>query len=71
MAGDFNAITLSWWRKDSITSECTQIEALICSYGLSQVISSLTHILQNSSSCTDSIFTNQSNLVKGSGVHPS
>ena len=69
--GDFNAKTSSWWRKDSTTSKGIQIEALTCSYGLSQLISSPTHILQNSSSCIDLIFTNQSNLVIDSGVHPS
>ena len=71
MAGDFNARTLSWWRKDSTTLEGTQIDGLSCSFGLNQLISSPTHILQNSSSCINLIFTNQSNLVIDSGVHPS
>ena len=39
--------------------------------GLSQIISDPTHILPNSSSCIDLIFTNQPNLVTESGVHPS
>ena len=51
--------------------EGTQIEALTCFYGLSQFISSPTHILQNSSSCIDLILTNQSNLVIDSEAHPS
>ena len=35
------------------------------------IISDPTHILPNSSSCIDLIFTNQPNLVTVSGVHPS
>ena len=38
IAGGFNKITSSWWRKDSTTSEGTQIEVLTCSYGLNQLI---------------------------------
>ena len=77
MAGDYNARTSFWWRKDfggpwtSITSEGSRIEALTCSYGLSQLISSPTHIIQNLSSCIDLIFANRSNLVRDSGVQPS
>ena len=70
IACDFNVKTSSWWRKDSTTSEGTQTEALICSYELNQLISSPTHILQNSSSCIDLIFTNHSNLEIDSGVYP-
>ena len=36
-----------------------------------KIISDSTHILPNSSSCIDLIFTNQPNLVTESGVHPS
>ena len=39
--------------------------------GLEQLISEPTHILSNSSSCIDLIFTNQPNLVVDSGTHPS
>ena len=41
-----------------------------CSYGLSQLISDPTHILQNSSSCIYLIFMNQPIFVIDSGVHP-
>ena len=71
IASDFNARASSWWRKDSTTSKGTQVETLTCSYGLNHLISSLTHILPNSSSCIDLIFTNHSNLVTDSGVDPS
>ena len=38
-------------------------------YGLHQLISDPTHILPNSSSCIDLIFTDQTNLVVDTGVH--
>ena len=71
ITGDFNARSTNWWKNDLSTSEGTQIDSLTTSYGLSQIISDPTHILPNSSSCIDLIFTNQPNLVTVSGVHPS
>ena len=41
------------------------------SYGLTQIISDSTHILPNSSSCIDLLFTNQPNMITSSGVLPS
>ena len=40
-------------------------------HGLQQLISEPTHLLPNSLSCIDLIFTDQPNLVVDSGVHPS
>ena len=37
---------------------------------MKQVITEPTHILENSSSCIDLIFSNQPNLIMDSGVHP-
>ena len=48
----------------------SQIESLTM-YGLQQLISDPTHLLPNSSSCTDLIFKDQPNLIVDSGVHPS
>ena len=59
------------WQNDIVTSEYTQVNSLTTSYGLSQIISDPTHILLNSSSCIDLIFTNQPNLLTESGVYPS
>ena len=59
VTGDLNARNLSWWKNDCVTREGNGIESLTCSYGLNQLISDPTHILENSSSCTDLIFTNQ------------
>ena len=38
---------------------------------MKKLIAEPTHILKNSLSCTDLIFTNQPNLIIDSGVHPS
>ena len=48
-----------------------QIESISSLYGFSQLIPEATHILQNSSSCIDPIFTDQPNLVINSGIKPS
>ena len=69
--GDFNARSNSWWIGDIETSEGSRINALTTSYGFQQLISEPTHTLNNSSSCIDLIFTDQTNLVINSGTHPS
>ena len=71
MLCDFNAKSKTWWTHDITTNEGVQIESLTSTYGLHQLISDPTHILPNSSSCIDLIFTDQPNLVVDSGVHPS
>ena len=71
ITGDFNVRSSNWWKNDLSMSEVTQVDSLTTSYSLSQIISDPTHILPNSSSCIDLIFTNQPNLVTVSGVHPS
>lgn len=48
-----------------------QLDSLVVSHGLHQLISESTHLLPNSSSCTDLIFTDQPNLAVENGVHPS
>ena len=71
ITGNFNGRSTDWWKNDLSPSEGTQVDLLTTSYGLSQIFSNPTHILSNSSSCIDLIFTNQPNLVTESGVHPS
>ena len=71
ITGDFNVRSSNWWKNDLSMSEVTQVDSLTTSYSLSQVISDPTHILPNSSSCIDLIFTNQPNLVTEDGVYPS
>ena len=43
---------------------------MFSTHGFHQLISEPTHILQNSLSCIDLMFTDQPSLVVGSGVHP-
>ena len=46
-----------------------QLDYLTSLYGMKQVITKPTHILESSSSCIDFIFANQPNIVMESGVH--
>ena len=69
--GDFNARSSNWCKYDISNNEGVQIDSVTSTHGLEQLISELTHILSNSSSCIDLIFTNQPNLVADSGTHPS
>ena len=59
-----------------VTEQCTtfegcKIDIATSQFSLSQLIKEPTHILSNSASCIDLIFTSQSNLIMHSGVHPS
>ena len=47
------------------------IESITSLPALHQIINESTHILSSSSSCIDLIFTNQTNMITDSGVHPS
>ena len=69
--GDFNARSSVWWTKDKTTTEGTKLESLTSVHGFHQLISQPTHLLPQSSSCIDLIFTDQPNLIVDSGVHPS
>ena len=71
ITGDFNASCNRCWVNDSNNTEEVSIDNLTSSYGLKQLIAKPTHILPTSSSCTDLLFTNQSNMVIDSGVFPS
>ena len=53
------------------TTEGSIIEFLTSQFGLSQIIKELKHILENSSSCIDLIFTTEPNIALESGVHHS
>ena len=56
---DFNARSKSWWADDITSPEGTDIDSLTTMYGLHQLISDPTHLLPNSLSCIDLIFTDQ------------
>ena len=69
--GGFNARSKSWWKSDINTIEGTKIDSVTTSYGLQQLITQPTHLLANSSSCIDLIFTDQPSLILDCGIHPS
>ena len=54
------------WTSHKLTKTISQT-----SYRFQQLILEPTHILKNSSSCIDLIFTDQPNLITDSGTHPS
>ena len=66
--GDFSAKLSQWYDKDSNTSEGISIENITPQFRLHQIT---THILENSFSCIDLIFTSQPNLSVQSGTQPS
>ena len=69
--GDFNAKSCIWYSHDKTNFEGRTIESITSQFELHQLINEPTHLLQNSSSCIDLIFTSQPNIVVESGVHPS
>ena len=68
--GDFNAPSKSWWSGDSTIMEGTRLDSLGSTHGFYQLISEPTHILRNSLSCIDLIFTDQPRSVVDISVHP-
>ena len=69
MPGDLNIKSKSWYINDKTTTEGAKIEFVTSQCGLHQIINELIHVLENSSSCIDLIFTSQPNLVVDSRVH--
>ena len=66
---DLNARSPAWWSEDIATLHGMQIDSLTTAYGFKQLIFYPTHILPQSSSCVDLIFTDQLNYVTDSGTH--
>ena len=63
MIRNFNAKSSSWYLNDVTSFEGSQIEFLTSQFAMPQVINEPTHILDNSKSCIDLIFTSQSNMI--------
>ena len=61
--GDFNARSSTWWSNDITNPNGTLIDSLTTTHGFKQLISDATHILPQSLSPIDLIFTDQSNYV--------
>ena len=71
ITGDFNCRSTKWWQGDTDNEEGKIFEPFTSDLGLHQLISEPTHIMGDSKSCIDVIFTDQPNLFLQSGVHPS
>ena len=71
VTGDFNARCSNWWKNDRGSTSGSKTDCITTSYGLSQIRNKPTHILPNSSSCIDLIFTSDLNMLRESGVHSS
>ena len=71
MIGDFDAKSYNWSINDTKTPEGAHLDSITSLYGMKKLISEPTHILPQSSSCIDLIFTNQPNTVMDSGVDSS
>ena len=71
MIGGFNAKSKQWCKTDKTSFEGSQLQLLTSKFGLSQIFTEPTHILENSRSCLDLLFTPHPNMVMDSGVHAS
>ena len=69
--GDVNARSPAWCSENITTLHGTQIDSLTTTHGFKQIVSDPTHILPQSSSCIDLIFTDRPNYVIDCGTHPS
>ena len=69
--GDFNAKNPLWWSGDICNSEGLELNELSSHYNLHQLINTPTHILRDSESCIDLLFTSQPNFLSETGVHAS
>ena len=59
--GNFNAQSPIWWDDDKISIEGARLDTLSLFHGLRQLIKEPTHLMENSASFIDLIFTNQPN----------
>ena len=69
--GDFNVKSSNWYKHDKTIYEGSKTDPITSQFGLQQLIKEPNHILVDSSSCIDLLFTSQSNLVMELGVHSS
>ena len=67
--GDFNSRSTSWWVNDKTAIQGTCLATFTNFHDSQQLISGYTHILPNSMSCIDLIFTDQSSLVVDCGIY--
>ena len=63
LLGNFNAKSSNWCKNDITTNKGKATENFSSQFGIHQVLSEPTHILESSFSCIDLIFTSQPNLI--------
>ena len=63
MSGDFNAKSKDWCSIDITSFEGSELDFLTSQFGLLQIIKEPTHVLDNSRSYIDLIFTSQPNMA--------
>ena len=68
---DFNAKSRQWCEIDKNSFRGSSLQLLTSKFGLLQIITESTHILENSRSCINLLFTSQTNMFMDSGVHAS
>ena len=68
--GDFNIKSNVWFKGDKTSYESSKIDTVTSQFGL-QLIHEPTYFVADSSSCIDSIFISQPNLVMESRAHSS
>lgn len=66
---DFNCRAAQWWDNDIENNEGKLFESLTADFGLHQVISEPTHLMENSKSCIDMFFTDQPSLTTDNYFH--
>ena len=71
MIGNFNAKSKQWCKLDKTSFKDSQLQLLSSKFGLWQIITETTHILENSRSFIDLLFMSQPNIVLYSVVHAS
>ena len=71
MLNQFNVKSSNCYNHDKTSYEGSNIDTITSQFGVQQLIKEPTHILTDSSSCIDLLFTSQPNLVMESGVHSS
>ena len=69
--GDFNVRSSSWWWNDITDPNGVLNDSLTTTHGFKRLISDATHILPQSLSGIDLIFTDQPNYVLDCGTYPS
>ena len=69
LISNFIAKSRNWSNHDITTPEGAQLDSLLTSFSMKQLITGPTHNLEKMSNCIDLIYTNQPNIVLDSGIH--